>query len=193
MRLCPTPLLLVGGKDTYERPAILTAVDPGHAWDKPAALDARILELGAQFHGALQGPLHAVHAFESVPIGAFSIEAMSARLVQEMVDRRRATAISQFRRLMRGTHITRSRQHLVDAPPVTGISQVARDLKADIVVLGVVSRSGLKRLLIGGTAEALLDRLNSDLLVVKPAQFKERVPRAKAGARVIPALPPIAP
>jgi universal stress protein E len=132
-----------------------------------------------------------VHAFESVPIGSFAPEGMSPQLFQEWVDRRRATACSQFQRLMRGSHITKSRQYLLDAPPVTAITRVARQTKADIAVLGAVSRSGLKRLLIGSTAEVLLDRLSCDLLIVKPAQFKARVARAKAGVRVVPAASPV--
>jgi hypothetical protein len=39
------------------------------------------------------------------------------------------------------------------------------------VVVGALSRSGVKGLIIGNTAESLIDDLLCDLLVVKPAQF----------------------
>jgi universal stress protein E len=52
----------------------------------------------------------------------------------------------------------------------TRLEAVARRTGAGIVVMGAVSRSALKRLFIGSTAEHLLDRLPCDVLVVKPRQ-----------------------
>ena len=52
--------------------------------------------------------------------------------------------------------------------------------------MGAVSRSGLKRLIIGNTAERTLDLLACDVLIVKPARFANRVPLRRRGARVIP-------
>ena len=64
----------------------------------------------------------------------------------------------------------------------------ARALRADLVVMGALSRSGLKRLFIGNTAEAVLDALPCDVLVVKPGKFQTKVPRRMRGAQLI-ALP----
>jgi universal stress protein E len=44
-------------------------------------------------------------------------------------------------------------------------------LRADVVVMGAVSRSGLERLFIGSTAEEVLDRVPCDLLIVKADGF----------------------
>jgi universal stress protein E len=41
--------------------------------------------------------------------------------------------------------------------------------------MGAVSRSGLRKLFLGSTAEQLLDRLPCDVLVVKPAGFRTPV------------------
>jgi universal stress protein E len=41
-------------------------------------------------------------------------------------------------------------------------------MRAGLVVIGATSRSGLKRVFIGNTAERVLDGLKSDVLVVKP-------------------------
>jgi universal stress protein E len=56
--------------------------------------------------------------------------------------------------------------------------------------MGAVSRSGLKRLLIGNTAERVLDLLTCDILIVKPAQFADRVPRTRRGVRLV-SVPPV--
>ncbi len=41
----------------------------------------------------------------------------------------------------------------------------------DLVVLATVSRTGIAGLLLGNTAERLLPRLDTSLLIVKPADF----------------------
>jgi len=56
-----------------------------------------------------------------------------------------------------------------------------------VVVMGAVSRSGLKRLFIGNSAERLLDKLDCDVLVVKPRRFTSPVPRR--AARLVPYPP----
>jgi universal stress protein E len=53
--------------------------------------------------------------------------------------------------------------------------------------MGAVSRSGLKRLFIGNTAERTLDRLDCDVLVVKPQEFVSRVaPKSRGPRRALP-------
>lgn len=46
------------------------------------------------------------------------------------------------------------------------ISHTARDLRVDAVIIGTVARKGVKAMLLGNTAEKILDRLEMDLLVV---------------------------
>jgi universal stress protein E len=49
---------------------------------------------------------------------------------------------------------------------------LTEQLRADVVVMGALSRSGLKGLFLGNTAEDVLDRLHSDLVIVKPTGFQ---------------------
>ncbi|HUR29621.1 MAG TPA: universal stress protein, partial [Planctomycetota bacterium] len=69
LRLCPAPVLLVKNRRLYHRPRVLAAIDPSHAFAKPANLDRQILRAGAQLVHALRGELHALHAYvPAVPI-----------------------------------------------------------------------------------------------------------------------------
>ena len=52
-----------------------------------------------------------------------------------------------------------------------------------------MSRSGLKRLFIGSTAERLIDHVRSDVLIVKPEGFKSPVPKRPGYRPVV--LPPM--
>jgi universal stress protein E len=51
--------------------------------------------------------------------------------------------------------------------------------------MGAISRSGLKRLFIGNTAERILDDLTCDVLVVKPRGFVSKVSPASRGVRLL--------
>jgi hypothetical protein len=56
--------------------------------------------------------------------------------------------------------------------------------------MGAISRRGLQRLFIGNTAERMLDHLDCDVLVVKPAGFHTRIAtRATPRPPVIGPLP----
>ena len=67
LRKCPFPVLLVKNHALYQHAPILAALDPDHAADKPIALDLDILDYGSSLASALDGPLHAVHAFNPIP------------------------------------------------------------------------------------------------------------------------------
>ena len=54
---------------------------------------------------------------------------------------------------------------------VHALPQMAEELKASMVVMGAISRSRFDRILIGNTAEKVLDHLDCDVLVVKPDQM----------------------
>jgi nucleotide-binding universal stress UspA family protein len=59
---------------------------------------------------------------------------------------------------------------LIGKRPIEAIAEVARDTGSAIVVMGAISRSGMKRVFIGNTAELILDAIGCDVLVVKTPQ-----------------------
>ena len=190
LRLAPAPVLLVKTPRPYMQPRILAAVDPGHAHGKPVALDREILSYGAQLSSALGGSLHAVHSFDPLPIGSITMEAQLGEATQEIQATLQARARSALERVLNGSGIPRSRRHLIPRHPIDAIGDVAREIGGSIVVMGALSRSGLKRLVLGNTAERVLDHLPCDVLVVKPRRFVSRVPRARRGAQLV-ALSPV--
>ena len=184
LRLSPMPVLLVKRAGIYRRPLVLAAVDPDHSWDKPARLDKAILAAGAALAKALRGTLHAVHAYVAVPLTAFSGGTLSEQDILQMKKRAGTVAAEKLWRLTRSV-VTGSRCHLLARHPADAIEQVAAQTRSDLVVMGAISRSGLKRLLIGNTAEKVLDRLACDVLVIKPEGLIKHVPRARRSAPYI--------
>jgi len=185
LRLSPVPVLLVRKPGSYGRAAILAALDPSHALAKPARLDAEILDLARTVTRALHGKLHAMHAYVPTPFVPMSVDAMSADLIRTLDADARAEASQSFDAVLRGSGIPRNRRHLSGGHPIEAIPDTARRTRSAIVVMGAVSRSGLKRLFIGNTAERVLDRLPCDVLVAKAPRFVTKVSRQRRGMRLV--------
>lgn len=185
LRLSPVPVLLVRNPKPYRRPKLLAAVDPSHAFSKPSKLDERILSSGETLAAALNGTLHAVHAYMPLPVGLGPATLTTADITEQVVKDAAEKAAKDFERTLRSTDIPKARRHLEAGHPVTTIPKVAREIGSAIVVMGAISRSGIKRVFIGNTAERLLDRLTCDVLVVKPARFVSAVKRASRGPHIV--------
>ena len=63
------------------------------------------------------------------------------------------------------------RVELLDGPPSLALAEAARKLDADLIVAGARGVSSLAQLLLGSTAERLMQRAGCPVLVVPPAPF----------------------
>jgi len=185
LRTSPVPVLLVKSNASWDDVNVLAAIDPSHRFAKPAKLDARILAAATEFTSALRGTLHVVHSYVPVPAGAVPMGGASALLVKEISEASEARAKKNLWTALTRLRLPRERRHLVQGSPIDTIPSLAQELHAGLVVMGAVSRSGLKRVLIGNTAERVLGSLQSDVLVVKPAEFHSRVSRQGRGIHFV--------
>jgi universal stress protein E len=64
--------------------------------------------------------------------------------------------------------ITAENMHVVEGIPETAISDTAQKIKAQLVILGTVGRTGLAAAFIGNTAEYVLAELTCEVLALKP-------------------------
>jgi universal stress protein E len=170
LRASPIPVLLIKSARARPRAAVIAAIDPSHTDAKPANLDRHILETAAAVSAALRAPLHAVH--------------VTAPWARTPAHRRALQS-----EVARTADIKPARTHLLEGIPDVLLPITARRLRAGVVVMGDMSRRGLKRWFVGNTAERLIDDLACDLLIVKPAQFKTRLPRARRGVYYLTTLP----
>ena len=177
IRLCPMPLVLVKSPRPWKAARVLAAVDPFHVHAKPAALDPRILKVGAQLARALDGQLHAVHVY--APLIEYAMGVMTEPLPVRVKGREAREHAKRVRRKVYAEvrhFVANGRRVLVkEGHPKRLLPRVARRLGARIVVMGAVSRSAVNRLFIGSTAEGLIDALTCDVCVVKPPGFRTSV------------------
>jgi len=185
LRTSPVPVLLVKSRRRYRRPAVLAALDPTHAYAKPANLDRAILRYGSRLAAALRGTLHALHAYDSLPLGLTPAELSMPDVMEQFEATAAARAHAVLDRALGATRVAPRNRHVSDRHAPDAIVDAARETGSQLVVMGAISRSGLKRLLVGDTAEKVLDRLRCDVLVVKPKPFAIHGRRARRGARVV--------
>ena len=183
LRRANVPVLLVKSRGSYDKPVVLAAIDPSHSFAKPAKLDTGILDAAGTVAKALGGTLHAIHAYAPATLDIDRLDVNLPNLSTYIETEAAAHAQSTLDKALKDSGIAPANRHLVARHAVDAIPESARKLGAGIVVMGAISRSGIKRLLVGNTAERILDALPCDVLVVKPARFKAKVPRGKRGVQ----------
>jgi universal stress protein E len=170
IRHCPVPLLIVKTRVRSSRRPVLAALDPWHAHGKPLNLDDQIVAAARGVATVLGAPLHSLHAYSPL-LGLVTDTAFAPVVLPVTLPEEKAHAASirrRFRTLNSRYGIAPRRSHLETGQPRAVLPGVARWLKAQLVVMGAVSRSSLHRFLIGSTAEQVLDALPCDVLIVKP-------------------------
>lgn len=178
IRTCPVPLLLVKENTWPAAPKVFAAVDPGHANDKPALLDKHILDHASTLAKRLAGELHVVHAFIPLTVvaAAASSPPMAMAIPAAELEEEQKRQREQVQALVEPYGVPADRIHVELGGPAELLPRVAAAQHADILVMGAISRSGLKRVFIGSTAEDVLDRLPCDALIVKPPDFASMLP-----------------
>lgn len=156
VRYCPIPVMLVKNQPWQEEPVLIAAVDPMHSHNKPLNLDTKIMCSSGALAERLTGTLHVVHGYAEAarpfaPAGVIESEHRKA-----------------FDQLLSGYSVTPEHLHFLDEPPIIALQQEIDALKADMLVMGALSRSRLSEMLIGSTAEKVLDFLKTDVFIVKP-------------------------
>lgn len=174
VRTCPCPLLLAKSEKWSGYDSIVAAVDPMHDHDKPAHLDHKILDAAVSFADKFSAELQVVHAFKPITATSLGPEAVMLPVdyTEEMLER---SHLDELHELVAPHGITPNKVHLKSGATEKALSAFIGEGKSSLVVMGAVARNMLKRLFIGSTAERVLDRLDCDVLIVKPDGFESKV------------------
>ena len=175
IRTCAVPLWLVKPREIGAKPHFMAAIDPLNEHDKPAALDDEILVLSKSLADATGGKVTAFHSYD--PRIAVATATANAYIpvslpFDEIEKQMREQHARRFDEVIDFHGIAEGNAHLVAGLTHEELPDLSEKLKADVVVMGAVSRNRWKRLFIGATAERTLEHLPCDLLIVKPDWFQ---------------------
>ena len=184
VRTAPCPLLLVKKQDGYHTsPRFWAAVDPMHSHEKPASLDGEILALGKQLTSKMGATLDVIHTYD--PASALAAAAAPAVIpaplpLDKITEEMRDTHASHLQELADSYGVEKDRVHNLSGSARTILPGIAIEKHIDVLMMGAVARSGFDKLVIGSTAEKILDHLPCDVMIVKPAELYQQLSEAAA-------------
>ena len=181
LRKCPATVLLVRADEPERYRRVLAAVDVDPDADTAInqVLNQRVMSLASHLCSLDSGQLHVVHSWDVPGVGlvrrwADDPDAEEERLVtnEHLLRSQRLSRLCDALPAQEPHGIT---QHLPRGLPASKVPDVARRIEADLVVMGTIARTGIPGLIIGNTAEAILDRLNCSVMALKPDGFRSPV------------------
>ena len=176
IRDCPCALWFVRSQALPRSPRVLVAVDPRHTHAKPAKLDDRLLQAARSFTQQLGGHISVVHAYERFENAVPGLLRKPLRPQQPSAEARRfvATTTELVLGLAWKHGVSPDQCAVREGAAEEVVAAQADHLSADVLVMGAVSRSLLARPVIGNTAEHVIDHVDCDVFIVKPAGFRAR-------------------
>ncbi|MDI3323459.1 universal stress protein [Pontibacterium granulatum] len=159
LRETPCPVLLVKQDQHWADGRILAAVNTVTHDPQLRAHNQSILMLAGFIAHALNAPLHAAVATPMAMQGV-EPELQSQVLIDQRAQRCAENVLSEM-------NLRVAQLHVGEGPPEHWIPHVSTEIDASLVVMGTLARKGVSAALLGNTAERILDRLNTDILVLR--------------------------
>lgn len=171
MRLCPLPLLLVNPQAHPLPRRVIAAVDTAVIGEEAEALNDAVVQGALQLALQCNASLHLAHAFDGLSSTAMADPHGDGLLISEAYESLRTMHRERFDAFAHRHGVADERKHFLDGPAADALAGLADVSEADVVAIGTVFRQGLERLILGSTAERILEHLHCDVLVIKPADF----------------------
>ena len=186
MRKCPCPVWIIKPTERQKYVRILAAVDQDPEEPIKDALNRQILEISTSMALAEYSEAHIVHAWEVFGESVlrshnwdFS-EAEFEAMLEEEATRRRLWLENLVMNYgtsadTNNADVVDLHLHVVKGPAQYVVSELARELAVDLVVMGTVARTGIDGFFMGNTAESILGKLDCSVLTIKPPGFTSPV------------------
>lgn len=170
LRKCPVPVLLVKHQQWPEHGNILCAIDCKSIQDDDHhQLNQQILTDAKMMAEIINANIHVVNAYPSPPMNIMlELPEFDPVNYEDGLKKFHQETLNNY---ANKHQISDDNVHLKQGLPEDVISNVAKEIDAELVILGTVGRSGLSATLLGHTAEQVIDSLDCDLLALKPDGF----------------------
>ena len=171
MRKCPCPVWVVkrGENERFDR--IIAAVDPDPLDEQRNQLNFKIMDLATSLAKIEQSILLVVHAWSLY--GETILRSGRGRMNREEIDTMVREAEAEHKERLNNLlqkyelQDLKHRVHLIKGEAGRVIPELAEKKRADLIVMGTLSRSGVAGFLIGNTAEKIIH----EVLTAKPDGF----------------------
>ncbi len=163
MREAPCPVLFTRSQPWPQPPRVLATLD---VMDKAhARLNVEILRLGARVASIVGAEFHVATA--SPALAPYVTQYQVTQDYSSMKEQLRQQHREALERLLREVGVEATATHVIEGRARDVIRVLAAELAAGLTVIGTAARTGLKKLLVGNTAEDIISDLPTDLLTVR--------------------------
>ncbi|WNC66911.1 universal stress protein UspE [Thalassotalea nanhaiensis] len=170
IRKCWVPLLLVKEHAWPDNGHILAAVNAGSEEEEHQSLNNKISEEAINLAKLINADVHFVNSYPGTPINiAIEIPEFDANEYNDAMKQHHVDVMKEHADKF---GMKEEFLHVEEGLPEDVIEKVATQIDAELVILGTIGRTGLSAVLIGNTAEHVIDRLNCDLLALKPDGYQ---------------------
>lgn len=169
LRKCPSPVLLVKNEEWPDNASILASVHAGSENDTHIDLNDIMVEQLTNISGRLGAKPYLVNAYPVTPANiTIELPEFDPTTYTDAVRGHHLTAMKSLRQ----KHGFDEEQTIVEQGlPEDIIPEVAEKLNAAMVIIGTTGRTGLSAVFIGNTAEHVIDKINCDVLALKPLGY----------------------
>jgi len=171
IRKCPASVWIVKAEHVHPPKVILAPTDFSDVSLKAVIHGLRLSQItGAQFH-----LLHVTASLDLPESYLFPLPELES-VRKEITE----SATARLETILNSLSADRNQLqvHLLEGTPWKEIQRLTKQLAADLIVMGNVGRSGIKGVLLGNTAEKVLDTCDCSILTVKPDDFVCPIPPA---------------
>ncbi len=182
LRKCPCPVWLVRGDTSPRYERVLVAIDYRPHSAENEALNRQLLEMSgslAHMEGARLDVAHAwrLRGMETLRSSRTGLDEreVDALLGATARDRRAWLDDTVAAYFPKDDGFRKPMLQLIEGNARSAIPELAHSLDSQLVIMGTVGRTGIPGYFIGNTAEAILGRIDCDLLAVKPPGFESPV------------------
>lgn len=164
IRKCPSAVWIAKAEHIGPPKVVLAPTDFSLVSHKAVLQGLKVAEqAGAEFH-----LLHVIDS-KDVPEDLVSNIPKGSSMRQEINDEAKRR-LDDFVRTLE-TDISKIHSHLTYGTPWQEIQRMVQHRNVDLIAMGTVGRSGIQGMLLGNTAEKVLDTCDCSILTVKPDGF----------------------
>lgn len=163
-RYCKTPVMITAGKSWKKKSRILAAVDLTSQNKAKIKLNHLAITEAKSLAFETNDEVHLVYALK-VPEILADMDLIDPK---KYVAKKRKELKPLVDKLCLQYAIEKENVHIKQGEASKIVPSTANKIKADIVICGSMARKGVQAKLMGNTAEAIIQKLYTDILVVKP-------------------------
>ncbi|MCD4779538.1 MAG: universal stress protein [Candidatus Omnitrophica bacterium] len=171
MRKCPCPVWVIKPTRRKKYFHILVAVELSELDNSRKLLNTKIMDLASSLAKWDQSDLHIIYAWKIY--GESFLEGVSYDEMRKLDRETKNEYKKKMNLLLTNYELNKAstKVHINKGAAIDVIPAAVRKYHIDLIVMGTLCRTGLAGVLIGNTAEGVLQQVNCSVLTVKPDGF----------------------